>query len=300
MSAAERVASDGATGRQRMLGKVVLVTGAARGQGRSHAVRMAAEGADVIAIDLCQDIASTPYPLATHDDLRETARLVRSHGRRVVTSATDVRERSAMIEAVATGVAELGGLHVAVANAGVCPLGADAPPQAFLDAVSVDLVGVINTIEAALPYLGAGSSIVAIGSVAGLMTGTTDQSSAGPGGAGYSHAKRAVARLVHDLANQLAPHAIRVNAVHPGNCRTPMLENDAMYRTFRPDLEHPTADDAEVGFRGFMRMPVPWVEPDDISDAVLYLASDEARYVTGAQLRVDAGAALPRTTSGAH
>jgi SDR family mycofactocin-dependent oxidoreductase len=283
----------------RVEGKVAFVTGAARGQGRSHALRLAEEGADIIAVDLCEDIATNHYALSSAEDLAETARLIEKLDRRVFTQKADVRERSQLAAALAAGVAEMGHLDVVVANAGICPLGSDVPPQGFLDAVSVDLVGVINAVEAAFPYLKAGAAIVCTGSVAGLMSGGTDNPQNGPGGAGYAHAKRGVARFVHDLALQLAPHSIRVNAVHPTNVNTNMLQSEPMYKVFRPDLENPTREDAEPAFGAMQPMPIGYVEPVDISNAVLYLASEEARYVTGLQLKVDAGALLASTTSGA-
>jgi SDR family mycofactocin-dependent oxidoreductase len=283
----------------RVEGKVALITGAARGQGRSHAVRLAAEGADIIAVDLCQDIDTAHYPLARPDDLAETARLVEKLDRRIVTRIVDVRDRTQLAEAVRSGVAELGRLDVVVANAGICPLGTDVPAIGFLDAVSVNFSGVVHTVEAALPHLGTGASIICTGSTAGLMTGGTDSSVTGPGGAGYSHSKRAVARFVHDLAKILGPQSIRVNAVHPTNCDTDMLQSAPMYRLFRPDLENPTRDDVEAAFTSLQAMPIPYVEPIDVSNAVLFLASDEARYVTGMQLRVDAGNLLSSTSSGA-
>jgi SDR family mycofactocin-dependent oxidoreductase len=283
----------------RVAGKVAFITGAARGQGRSHALQLAREGADIIAVDICRDIETNHYPLATTADLEETARLVEALDRRIVTRVADVRERSPMAAAVAEGVAELGRLDIVVAQAGICPLGADGPVQAWFDAVAVDLVGVINAVEAAFPHLGPGASIICTGSIAGLLSGATDTPATGPGGAGYTHAKRGVARFVHDLALQLAPHSIRVNAVHPTNVDTDMLQNEPMYRVFRPDLDHPTRQDAEVTFGALQPMPIPYVEAIDISNAVLYLASDESRYVTGLQLKVDAGAMLSSTTSGA-
>ena len=282
----------------RMQGKVALVTGAARGQGRSHAVRLAQEGADIIAVDICDQIDSTPYPMATPADLAETAKLVEQLDRRVVAEVADVRERGQLAAAVEAGVAQLGRLDVVVANAGICPMGIGGPPVAFLDAISVDLVGVINTVEAAFGHLGAGASIICIGSMAGLMPGAGDPGSM-PGAAGYAHAKRAVARFTHDLALALAPHSIRVNAIHPGNINTDMLQNDAMYKLFRPDLEHPARADAEPAFGAMHKLPVNTLDPEDISEAVLYFASDAARYVTGQQLKVDAGALLPLTSSGA-
>jgi SDR family mycofactocin-dependent oxidoreductase len=283
----------------RVEGKVAFVTGAARGQGRSHALRLAEEGADIIAVDICDDIASTAYPLATLGDLAETARRVESLDRRIITEKVDVRERSQLAHVVERGVIELGRLDIVVANAGIAPIGRSSPLIAFLDTVSVNLVGVINTIEAAYPHLGEGASIIAIGSTGGLMPGGTNSYEGGPGGSGYTHAKRGVARFVHDLALQLAPRSIRVNAVHPTNVETDMLLNPPMYKMFRPDLEEPTREDAEIGFRAMQAMPVGYVQPIDISNAVLFLASDESRYVTGLQLKVDAGALLSLTTSGA-
>lgn len=276
----------------RVEGKVAFVTGAARGQGRSHALRLAQEGADIIAVDILEDIDSNHYPLSTPADLDETVRQIEALDRRIVAYKGDVREPSQLRAAVEKGVAELGHLDLVIANAGICPLGADVPAQGFLDAVQVDLVGVINAVSAALPHLKAGASIVCTGSVAGLMAGGTDNPENGPGGAGYSHAKRGVARFVHDLALQLAPHSIRVNAVHPTNVNTNMLMSQPMYDVFRPDLEHPTREDAEQAFPAMQPMPIGYVEPVDISNAVLYLASDEARYVTGLPVTVDAGSML--------
>ena len=281
----------------RMNGKVALVTGAARGQGRSHAVRMAQEGADIIAVDICAQIDSVPYPMATDGDLAETARQVEALDRRVVTAVADVRERSQLAAAVRAGVSELGHLDVVVANAGISPIGQTVPAIAWFETVSVNLSGMVNTLEAAFPHLKAGASIVCTGSMAALLPGSMEK--AGFGAAGYSYSKRAVARLVHDLALQLAPLSIRVNAVHPGNIDTVMLQNDAMYRLFRPDLENPTRDDAQAAFGSMHKMPVNTLDPADISEAVLYLASDAARYVTGQQLKVEAGALLAVTTSGA-
>ena len=284
----------------RMAGKVAFVTGAARGQGRSHALRLAQEGADVIAVDVCADIETNHYPLATEADLAETVRLVEALDRRVVSRVADVRDRAQLAAAVEAGVAELGHLDVVVANAGICPLGADVPVQGWFDVVAVNLTGVLNSVEVALPHLTAGASIICTGSVAGLLSGGgTSSPQNGAGGAGYSFAKQNVARFVHELAQQLAPRSIRVNAVHPTNVDTPMLQSEPMYRVFRPDLENPTREDAELAFPAMQPMPIPYVQPVDISNAVLFLASDEARYVTGLQLKVDAGALLATTTSGA-
>jgi NAD(P)-dependent dehydrogenase (short-subunit alcohol dehydrogenase family) len=189
-------------------------------------------------------------------------------------------------------VAELGRLDIVVANAGICPLGGKVPYTAFNDVMEVNFNGVVHAVSAALPHLSEGASIICTGSLAAFIVGSTDNPEQGPGGAGYSLAKRFVTQYVHSLARSLAPHKIRVNAVHPTNCNTPMLNSEPMYRVFRPDLENPTRDDAVVAFPAMSAMGVPWVEPVDISNAVLYLASDESRFVTGLQLRVDAGGYL--------
>ncbi|QLL09803.1 mycofactocin-coupled SDR family oxidoreductase [Mycobacterium vicinigordonae] len=280
----------------RVQDKVAFITGAARGQGRSHAVHLAAEGADIIAVDICEDIDSNEYPLARPEDLDETARLVEKTGRRIVPIQADVRDRSALAAALGTGVAELGKVDVVVANAGIAPLGDRLGVGAFIDAVDVDLIGVINTVHVALPLLGAGGSIIATGSVAALLSSSASGGSGpkGMGGAGYSLAKRMLVDYTTTLAVKLAPRSIRVNAVHPTNCDTDMLQSEPMYRAFRPDLANPTVEEAEAGFRSMQAMPVAWVDPSDISYAVVYLASDESRYVTGMQMRVDGGATIQR------
>ncbi|MBV9315498.1 MAG: mycofactocin-coupled SDR family oxidoreductase [Pseudonocardia sp.] len=276
----------------RVAGKVAFISGIARGQGRSHAVGLAAEGADIIGIDLCEDIEINGYPLATDADLAETVKLVEAQGRRIVAIKADVRDVGAVRAAVDAGVAEFGRLDIVVAQAGICPLGGDLPAQAFADVVDVNLVGVINTVHATLPYLSEGASIIAIGSLAALVPGSLDDPAAGPGGMGYSLAKRLVANYVNDLALCVGRSNIRVNAVHPTNCNTDMLNNALMYAQFRPDLTNPTREDALSAFPAMNLMPTPWVEPEDVSHAVLYLASDESRFVTGMQLRIDAGGYL--------
>jgi SDR family mycofactocin-dependent oxidoreductase len=277
----------------RVTGKVALISGAARGQGRSHARLLAAEGADIIAVDICDDIETNEYPLARPEDLDETARLVEKEGQRAYTEIADVRDRAALSAAIDRGVAELGHLDIVVANAGICPLTAGLPPQAFVDAVDVDLVGVLNLVHASMKHLQSGASIIATGSVAAFMASmNTSGIDGGPGGAGYAFAKQVVAHYVNDLAAALAPKQIRVNAIHPTNCNTDMLHSAPMYRAFRPDLQNPTREDAEAVFPVIQGMPIPYVEPEDISEAVLFLASDAARYVTGQQLRVDAGGFL--------
>ncbi|MGB8404249.1 MAG: mycofactocin-coupled SDR family oxidoreductase [Mycobacterium sp.] len=273
--------------------KVVLISGAARGQGRSHARMLAAEGADIIAVDICADIETNEYPLASPEDLVETARLVEKEGRRIHTEIVDVRDRAALSAAIDRGVAELGHLDVVVANAGIAPLTKGGPLQAFADAVDVDLVGVLNLVHSSLKHLQSGASIVATGSLAAFLgSASSGGIDAGPGGAGYGFAKQVIAHYVNDLALQLAPSSIRVNAVHPTNCNTDMLHSPPMYRAFRPDLENPTREDAELTFPALQVMPIPYIEPEDISEVVLFLASDASRYVTGQQIRVDAGGYL--------
>jgi SDR family mycofactocin-dependent oxidoreductase len=275
--------------------KVVLVTGAARGQGRSHAVKLAEEGADVILFDICHDIDTNDYPLATPRDLEEAGLEVEKTGRRAITAEVDVRDKAAVVSALNSAVGEFGKLDVVVANAGICPLGTGKTIGAFADAFDVDFIGVVNAIHAALPYLNAGASIVTTGSVAGLIAASQASGTvgpAGPGGAGYNFAKQLVDSYTKELAAQLAPQSIRVNVIHPTNCNTPMLNSDPMFKVFRPDLEHPTRDDALLAFPAMQAMPVPYVEPEDISNVVCFLASDESRYITGSQFNVDAGALL--------
>jgi SDR family mycofactocin-dependent oxidoreductase len=278
----------------RVQDKVVLVTGAARGQGRSHAVKLAEEGADIILFDICHDIETNDYPLASPRDLEEAGLEVEKTGQRAITAQVDVRDKAAVTKALAEAVAEFGKLDVVVANAGICPLGADKPIGAFADAFDVDFIGVVNAVHAALPYLKEGASIITTGSIAGLIAATQPAAGgpAGTGGAGYSFAKQLVDTYTRQIAAQLAPLSIRANVIHPTNCNTPMLNSDPMYKQFRPDLEHPTRDDALLTFPMMQAMPVPYVEAEDISNVVCFLASDESRYITGSQFKVDAGAML--------
>jgi SDR family mycofactocin-dependent oxidoreductase len=275
----------------RLVGKVALVTGAARGQGRSHAVHLAREGADVVLVDLCADIATNRYPLATVEDLDQTARQVEKFERRAVVVRADVRDRAAMEHAVELAFSELGGLNVVVGNAGIAPLGSDGTAATFVDVFDVDFVGVVNVFSAAIPRLSDGASLIATGSVAAIR-GAVDNPASGPGGAGYALAKAMIVQYTRSLAKQLAPQKIRVNAVHPTNCNTDMLHNHGMYRLFRPDLEEPTTEDVIDAFGTIQAMPIPYIEPADVSHAVVFLASNESRYVTGLQMTVDAGAAL--------
>jgi len=277
----------------RVQGKVAFITGAARGQGRSHAVRLAEEGADIIAVDLCQDIDTIGYPMSTPDDLKETVRLVEAQDQRIVAVQADVRERSQLQTALERGIAELGKVDIVVAQAGIAGMKGQPPLQAWTDVIDTNLIGVINAVHAALPHLEAGASVIATGSVAAYLQALPmREAGTDSGGIAYMVAKRALSSYMHDLARELAPRQIRANVIHPTNVDTDMLQSEPMYRSFRPDLEHPTREDATPAFHVQQAMPIPWIEPVDISNAVLFLASDEARYVTGMQLRVDAGGYL--------
>jgi SDR family mycofactocin-dependent oxidoreductase len=270
----------------RVAGKVAFITGAARGQGRSHAVRLAEEGADIIAVDICADIETVPYPMASADDLAETARLVEKHGRRVVTCAADVRDQKALSEAVAEGLRQLGRLDIVCANAGVLSFGTthELTEQAWKDVLDIDLTGVWHTCKATIPHLiagGSGGSIIVTSSTSGLK-GTANLGH-------YSAAKHGVVGLMHTMAKELAPHFIRVNSVHPTIVPTAMMVNEAMYRIWRPDLETPGLDDVRDLYVQHNLLDVPWVEERDVSNAVLFLASDEARYITSSEFVIDAG-----------
>ncbi len=214
----------------RVQDKVVLVTGGARGQGRSHAVKLAEEGADIILFDICHDIETNEYPLATPRDLEEAGLEVEKAGGKAYTAEVDVRDRAAVVRELGNAVAEFGKLDVVVANAGICPLGANLGIQAFADAFDVDFIGVVNTVHAALPYLKEGASIITTGSIAGLIAGAQPPGVGGPqgpGGAGYSYAKQLVDSYTLQLAAQLAPKSIRANVVHPTNVNTDMLNSDS-------------------------------------------------------------------------
>jgi SDR family mycofactocin-dependent oxidoreductase len=278
----------------KMEGKVVLITGAARGQGRSHAVRLASEGARIVAVDICEPISTMVYPNASFEDLMQTVKEVEALDQEIIASKSDVRDRQQLREVVAETMSRFGQLDVVVANAGICPTLDNSLCEGFVDATDVDLIGAMNTVAVSLPHLEAGASIVITGSTAGMMSGTTEQMGAS-GGAGYAWAKQTLIRYVEVLALQLAPHMVRMNAVHPTNCDTHLLHNDFIYKAFRPDLENPTREDAMVAFPSLQAMPIPFVDPLDVSHLVAFLASDEARYITGMNIRVDAGCMLKGT-----
>jgi len=275
----------------RVDGKVAFITGAARGQGRSHAVRLAQEGADIIAIDVCKPISSSSeIPASTPDDLAETADLVKAQNRRIVTAEVDVRNYEAMKAAVDSGVEQLGRLDIIVANAGIGNGGATLDKTSehdWQDMIDVNLSGVWKTVKAGVPHLlsgGRGGSIILTSSVGGLK--------AYPHTGHYIAAKHGVVGLMRTFAVELGQHSIRVNSVHPTNVNTPMFMNEGTMKLFRPDLENPGPGDMKAVAQLMHVLPVGWVEPLDISNAVLFLASDEARYVTGLTLTVDAGSML--------
>jgi SDR family mycofactocin-dependent oxidoreductase len=261
-------------------GKVAFITGAARGQGRSHAVRLAQEGADIIAVDICRQIDSVPYPMATPEDLAQTVKEVEALDRRIFAREADVRDAAALEAAFSAGVAELGPVDIVLANAGIAPMSLHPTAREWQDVIDVNLTGVYNTVQAAIPSMierGAGGAIVLTSSTAGLngIGGST------PGGLGYTAAKHGVVGLMRSYANFLAPHNIRVNTVHPTGVRTPMVVNDIMQEFLQAD---PSMSNSMAN-----ALPVDMVEPVDISNAIVWLVSDDARYVTGVTLPVDAG-----------
>jgi SDR family mycofactocin-dependent oxidoreductase len=266
----------------RMDNKVALITGAARGQGRSHALRLAEEGCDIIAVDICEQVAGTPIPLATADDLAETGKMVENLDRRIVTRIADVRDDGALAAAVAEGVSEFGHIDVVCANAGIASVGVtwEVSDRDWQDMMDINLTGVWRTCKAVIPQLieqGTGGSIIITSSVAGLR---------GLGGlAAYTAAKHGVVGLMRSLVNELAPHRIRVNTVHPTTVDTDMVRHPMLWSLLGVE----TAEEGAPIFEQMNAFPIPWVEPIDISNAVLFLASEESRYVTGLTLYVDAG-----------
>jgi len=269
-------------------GKVAFVTGAARGQGRSHAIRLAQEGADIIAIDACATPDWLSYPLATEADLAQTVKDVEALDRRIIAAKADIRDYDAVRELLDEGVAALGGrLDIVAANAAVISWPQDLwaiDVAEFRELIDVTLTGTFITLKSAVPHMiaaGHGGSIVLTSSGAAIT--------AGKGLGDYKAAKNGVLALKDTLACELAEHFIRVNAICPTAVDTPMIHNDNLHRAFRPDLEHPGRDDVKDGFAEMNLLPIPWVDPVDVSNAIVWLCSDAARYVTGITLPVDAG-----------
>ncbi|MCX5205355.1 mycofactocin-coupled SDR family oxidoreductase [Streptomyces sp. NBC_00237] len=264
----------------RLDGKVAFVTGAAGGLGRSHVRRMAEEGADLVIVDICQSVGSVPYPMSTPDDLREAVAEVHAYGRHVVARQADVRDREALQEAYDAGLAAFGHVDVVVANAGIAPLLVEDRIEAWQDAIDVNLTGTFHTIEVAVRSMvaaGRGGSIVIVNSTAGLV----GLGGASNGGLAYSASKHGAVGLMRSYANNLAPHSIRVNSVHPTGVATRMVVDPAMVAF--------VASDPKLARQAPNALPVRMIEAVDVSNAVLWLASDEARYITGVTLPVDAG-----------
>jgi (+)-trans-carveol dehydrogenase len=274
----------------RVEGKVAFITGAARGQGRAHAVRLAQEGADIIAVDICKQIDSVQIPLSTPEDLAETADLVKGHNRRIYTAEVDVRDYDALKAAVDAGVEQMGRLDIIVANAGIGNGGETLDKTSegdWTDMIDVNLGGVWKSVKAGVPHIlagGRGGSIILTSSVGGLK--------AYPHTGHYVAAKHGVVGLMRTFAVELGQHNIRVNSVHPTNVNTPLFMNEPTMKLFRPDLENPGPDDMLVVGQLMHTLPIGWVEPEDIANAVLFLASDEARFITGVTLPVDGGSCL--------
>jgi SDR family mycofactocin-dependent oxidoreductase len=270
-------------------GKVAFITGAARGQGRSHAVRLAEEGADIVAIDVCGPIASITYPHATPAELDETVRLVEATGRRILARQVDVRDPDAIAGVVADATSSLGVIDIVIANAGIATTESllTCEPTVWREVIDINLTGVFNTVQAGVRPMverGSGGSVVMISSMMGLR--------ANPGVPAYTAAKHGVIGLMREAAKELAPYRIRVNAICPGNVRTTMIENEGMFRLFRPDLAEPTMEDAKLGFAFLHLIDEPWLEVSDITDAVMWLVADSGRGVTGVALPVDYGGTI--------
>jgi SDR family mycofactocin-dependent oxidoreductase len=266
-------------------GKVAFVTGAARGQGRAHAVRLAREGADILAVDICADIAAMDYPNGTRDELDETARLVEDQGRRVVALTADVRDLAGLQQAFDEGVALLGRVDIVIANAGLVRLTEGGDPDAvWRTIVDTNLTGSWNTISVALPTLraqGPGGNIVIISSTAGLKP----TAGLGIGALAYTSTKTGLVGLMKQLAASLAPESIRVNSVHPTGVKSGMTMNEAMGKLVAQAMAGETTSISAMQ----NAMPIDILEPEDIADAVAFLVSDQAKWITGVALPVDAG-----------
>lgn len=274
----------------RVQGKVAFITGAARGQGRSHAIRLAEEGADIVAVDICAPVDSAKYSMASSEELAETAKLVEALDRRIITREVDVRDLSGTQAVVDEAIAEFGHIDIVSANAGIVSFapGWELTEAAWDEMIDINLTGVWKTCAAVIPHMierGQGGSLILTSSTAGLA-GVSNLTH-------YSAAKHGVVGLMRALAVELAPHSIRVNTVHPANVNTDMIHNQGIYDLFFPDLKNPTREQADKAYRSMQALPVNTLDPVDISNAVLWLASDEARYVTGITLPVDAGGTAP-------
>jgi (+)-trans-carveol dehydrogenase len=273
----------------RVEGKVAFITGAARGQGRSHAVRLAEEGADIIAVDICDQIESVPFAMSGPEDLAETVRQVEALDRRIVAASADVRDIDALSRVIEEGVGTFGRLDIVCANAGIASHGTldRLSEESWQDVIDVNLTGVWHACKAAIPHIeagGRGGSMILTSSTVGI------RAIANLGH--YGAAKHGVVGLMRTLALELAPQMIRVNSIHPTSVDTDMIHNLDMYSLLMPGVADPTREMSAPIFESLNALPIAWVEPRDISNAVLFLASDEARYITGVALPVDAGSII--------
>lgn len=270
-------------------GKVAFITGAARGQGRSHAVALAEEGADIIAVDTTAKVDSIPYSLATAEDLDETVRLVERTGRRIVARDADVRDSQALADAARAGVDRLGRLDIVLANAGIfghAP-SLEMTDEAWQDTIDINLTGVWKTLKASVPHIidgGRGGAVVITSSVAAVQANANTVH--------YASSKAGLIMLMKVMAKELAPHDIRVNTVHPTAVATDMILHESLYRLFAPDVENPTRADFEAAAQDLNALPVVALQPEDVTDQVLHLVSDKGRYITGSMQMVEAGTDL--------
>ena len=269
-------------------GRVAFITGAARGQGRSHAVALAREGADVVVSDYFGALDSIRYPMPDRSDLEQTVKLVEAEGRHCLSGEADVRDLAALEALVERATAEFGRIDIACANAGIATTSGlpvyQTSAQSWRQVLDIDLTGVFNTIRAVGPGMVERryGRIIATASMMG-RTGA-------PNVAGYASAKWGVIGLVKCAAHDFAPHGVTVNAIAPGNVDTPMIQNEAIRKLMRPDLESPSRDDAAEAFQRLHVVPMPWVSPEEISRAVLYLAAEESSGISRTVMSIDAGA----------
>lgn len=267
-------------------GQVAFISGLARGQGRSHALTLAREGADIIGFDLCGDIASTTYPGTTPADLDETERLIKETGRRVVVSQADVRDYAQVEAAFQRGLEQLGRVDIIIPNAGICAGGKtwEITTDAWRETLDINLTGAWHVVKAAVPTLisqNQGGSVVFIGSTEALK-GAENMSS-------YAASKHGITGLMTCLARELGQYNIRVNSVNPTCVDTNMIQNPYVWGLFAPEMDNPTRDDVEDRFAGTHILPVPWMEPIDVSRSILYLVGESGRYITASTLTIDAG-----------
>ncbi|GAA3718545.1 mycofactocin-coupled SDR family oxidoreductase [Gordonia hankookensis] len=273
----------------KLANKVAFITGAARGQGRSHAIRLAEEGADIIAVDVTEQVSTVPYDTARPGDMEQTVKEVEALDRRIIAAAVDVRDLAGLQKAAADGMAALGRIDIVLANAGINTMAPtlEMDEEMWDTMIDINLTGAWKTVRAAVPHIvegGRGGSVVLTSSLASLVANENI--------AHYTAAKHGLVGLMRVLAKELGPQSIRVNTVHPTTVATEMVLNDATYRLFRPDLPTPTREDYEVAAREMNRLPVPALDPVDISNAIVYLVSDDGRYVTGTTQVIDAGGSL--------